>query len=242
MKFKYLKRFNENFRSEEVGFDFIGSTKEAIRILPYAETTQGDEPILIISKLNSYEQLQEVCNELLEYPTWDKDNFPIDRDTYIWMIDSVDNGNGKWKAYLITIDGGKLMSAIDSKGNNVYSYVNNVINNKNIIFSDKEGDVLYNESIKHDISGLYETLKNSLDKTYNCKLSIKNNVITVTNNEITIKIEDNNDDNDFYIVNISDKKGKDILTSKKSDGNHDSPDQLPTDSILLYISRYFQNK
>ena len=56
-----------------------------------------------------------------------------------------------------------------------------------------------------------------------------------------MEVYDNGQDNDFFLVRVSEKNKviQDFKKNKQEEGY--SPDEIPTENILMMISRYFQN-
>lgn len=94
----------------------------------------------------------------------------------------------------------------------------------------------------NDLKSLLKTIEDHIDDSFKIKPKLESNKIVISNNDITIEIYDNDKENDFFFIKIieSGKVIQDFERSKSKDGY--SPDEIPTENILMIISRYFQNK
>ena len=93
---------------------------------------------------------------------------------------------------------------------------------------------------ENSLKQLYNTLKQLMDDSYKCELELKDDTIIATDGKMTITIKDNNKPNDFYIMNVEGKDGEIRLKSDEGGKDYESPDQVPSDSVLMYIGQYFQ--
>lgn len=95
----------------------------------------------------------------------------------------------------------------------------------------------------NDLKSLIETIKDHIkDDSFKVKPEFKSDKITLSEGENKMEIYDNDQDNDFFLVKLF-KKNKIIQDFKKNDQKDGySPDEMPTENILILISIYFQNK
>lgn len=95
----------------------------------------------------------------------------------------------------------------------------------------------YSDSI---LENLFNTLKKSMDDSYDCEMNIEDDKIIIKNDKYTISVKDNGNSDDFYLIDIEDKEGNVRLKSEEGDKEFNSPDQVPSDDVLLFVSQYFQ--
>ena len=72
-------------------------------------------------------------------------------------------------------------------------------------------------------------------------LNLENKLKSLSEGDYKMEVYDNGQDNDFFLVRVSEKNKviQDFKKNKPEDGY--SPDEIPTENILMMISRYFQN-
>ena len=95
----------------------------------------------------------------------------------------------------------------------------------------------------NDLKSLLKTIEDHIKgDSFKVKPKSSKDKITLSEGEYKIEIYDNGQDNDFFLVRLfKDKKViQDFKKNTEKEGY--SPDEIPTENILMMISRYFQIK
>ena len=93
-----------------------------------------------------------------------------------------------------------------------------------------------------DLKSILSTIKDHLkDDYFTVKPKMDKEKITLSEGDYKMEVYDNGQKNDFFLVRVSEKNKviQDFKKNKPEDGY--SPDEIPTENILMMISRYFQN-
>ena len=93
-----------------------------------------------------------------------------------------------------------------------------------------------------DLKSLLDTIKNHLkDDYFTVEPKMDKEKITLSEGDYKMEVYDNGQPNDFFLVRVSEKNKviQDFKKNKQEEGY--SPDEIPTENILMMISRYFQN-
>ena len=103
---------------------------------------------------------------------------------------------------------------------------------------------LYEEfKFGNDLKSLLKTIEDHIKgDNFKVKPKLSGDKISLKEGDYKMEVYDNGQDNDFFLVRIS--KGKEVIQDFKKNKEEDgySPDEMPTENILMLISRYFQIK
>ena len=103
---------------------------------------------------------------------------------------------------------------------------------------------LYEEfKFGNDLKSLIKTIEDHIKgDNFKVKPKLSGDKITLSEGDYKMEVYDNGQDNDFFLVRLY-EKNKIIQDFKKNTEKEGySPDEIPTENILMLISRYFQIK
>lgn len=159
----------------------------------------------------------------------------------ILTLNDLNSNNIKWSYFANPLDENSHLVERESNINNISNDVMDIITKKR--FSDDyfwTTESQENDS-KRDINWIFDFISKSTDDSYDFQCDIVDDKVVCKNSNYEISISDNGQPNNFFIVDIK-KDGNVIQDSNTGETSVSFPaDEIPSESVLILLARYFQN-